>query len=151
MDRFVKRIAWILVLALGAGCTKEPPPIVPAAGVLLLNGEPLGKAEIRLYPQEKGLNGDFIAIAVTDDNGKFTLQCNGQPGACAGVHQVTVGEGPPPKDARGESAKAQQAYTAYAATLKNRPIPPRYATLAESPLTLTIVAGTGEYKIELSR
>jgi hypothetical protein len=134
-----------------AGCSKAPPPIVPVNGVVKLNGQPLGNAEVRFIPQHEGLSGDYIGIAVTDDQGRFTLETNGQQGGCACVHMITVDEGPPPREARGESAKAQKAYADYAATLKNRPIPRKYATSAESPLTLTVTAGQSEYTIELKR
>lgn len=149
-----KRFAWLLALLLPmaiAGCKKDPPPIVPVSGVLLLNGQPLPKAEIRFYPIEEGLNADYIAMAVTDDQGRFTLETNGQPGACACVHKVTVTEGPPPKDARGESARAQKAYSDYARTLRNRPIPSDYGTLATSTLEMTVTAEQSEYKIDLTR
>lgn len=146
MTRFACGSLMVLSLVF-CGCSKEPPPIVPVTGIVKLNGVPLAKAEVRFFPQQEGLNGDYIAIAITDEQGRYTLE----PGGCACVNKITVDEGPAPKECRGESAKAQMAYAAYAATLKNRPIPKKYATLAESPLSLTLTAGQSEYPLDLTR
>ncbi len=128
------------------GCKKEPPPIVAVSGIITLDGKPLPKVEVRFYPEESGLPGDYIAIAVTDDDGKYTLMTNNQSGACVGVNKVTISEGPPP-----EGARSQEKFDLYKATLKNRPIPEHYGTLASSPLTITVSADKTDYPIALKR
>jgi hypothetical protein len=146
------RILLVIAIGLGlTGCKKSPPPIVKVSGTITLDGVPLDRAEVRFYPEQEGISGNYIAVAVTDENGKFTLESNGQSGACACAHRVTVSESPPPKEARGESTQARMASAAYARSLKNRPIPPRYASLADSPLELTITADRSDYTIELTR
>lgn len=62
----------------GCGEPALPSP-VPVSGVLLLDGQPLAKAEIRFQPTAAGLPGDAGAYAVTDDQGKFTLTTAGKP------------------------------------------------------------------------
>lgn len=135
-----------LLAVMLAGCTKSPPPIVAASGIVKLGGQPLAKAEVRFYPLDPGIPGDYIAIAVTDDQGRYTLMTNNVSGACACAHKVTVTEGPPPDDARDQGK-----WERYLKTLKNRPIPAQYASVAQTPLTVTVKAGQTEYPIELNR
>src|SRR5262245_47813861 len=127
------------------GCGKAPPPpIVPVEGTLLLNGAPLPRAQVRFVPMiEYGT--EFIATAVTDDQGRFTLTCNGQPGACAIENHVVVADEIPER-LTGENAQRELAE--YRRSLKNRPIPPKYATLGESPLRVAVKADQKEYKVE---
>ena len=98
------RILFVVLVAALTGCKAEPPPIVAVTGTVTLDGFPLPKVEVRFYPEPSGLPGDYIAIAVTDENGKYTLMTNNQNGACACVNKVTVSEGPPPDEARSQSA-----------------------------------------------
>jgi hypothetical protein len=133
------------------GCGRTPPPIVPAEGVVLLNGHPLPHAEVRFVPMFEGLGADYIASAVTDELGRFKLTCPLQDGAAACENRVTVADGPVPEGARGMSAAAQTKASAFLTGLKNRPIPPVYSTVAKTPLLITVTPGTNEYKLELTR
>lgn len=134
------------------GCGEPAmPAIVPVQGVLLLDGQPLPKAEIRFQPTATGLPGDAGASAVTDDQGKFTMTTSGAPGAIAGEHIVTVNEGPPPEETRGDGQEAQMAATDYAKSLTNRPIPKIYTTAATSKCRVTVSADKREYEIKISR
>jgi hypothetical protein len=138
-------IAVLAALTL-CGCKKSAPPIVPVTGIVMLDGQPLPKAEVRFYPQEEGLPSNYIGMAVTDDNGRYTLMTNGQSGGCAGVNKITIAEGPPP-----DNARVQGAFEAYKQTLKNRPIPDRFGRLSAETLTITVAAGQSEYPIDLTR
>lgn len=141
------RLLTVAALALAlCGCKKSPPPIVPVSGLVTLDGSPLAKCEVRFYPQQEGVPGDYIGIAVTDENGRYTLMTNGQPGGCACVCKVTVAEGPPPDDQRNQTA-----FDRYKATLKNRPIPAKLGLLDEDTLTITVTAGQSDYPIALKR
>jgi hypothetical protein len=133
------------------GCTPSPPPIVLVEGVVTLNGKPLPHAEVQFVPLAPALDGSYIATAITDEEGRYKLECRGQPGGCACENIVTVAEGPLPEDARGQSAAAQMKATRFLAALKNRPIPERFATVAQSPLRITVTEGTTDYPLELSR
>lgn len=144
--------AWrlALVLALGGGCSKAAPPpqIVPAKGVVLLNGSPLTNAQVRFIPSI-GFGVDYIATGVTDDAGRYELTCHGQPGACAAENTVTVSEADIPSHLQGEDSQAELA--AYLRTLTNRPIPKLYTTPVQTTLKVTVTAGQEEYTLEMKR
>ena len=138
-------------LALAAGCAKKPPPIVEVTGRVTLGGKPLAKAEVRFYPMIE-FGGEYIAVGETDEDGRFNLVTTlGKPGACACENRVTVTEGSVPEDTRGMSAESQARLVKYQKTLKNRPIPPQYANLAQSPLKAQVTADRKEYDFDLSR
>lgn len=138
-----------LIAALMGGCGKAPPPpILPAQGVVLVNGVPLPKAQVRLIPKI-GYGAEYIATGVTDDQGKFVLQCNGQPGACATENIVVIGETDIPPQYQGENRQRELAV--YLRSLKNRPIPQAYANLVSTPLRITVSEGQPEIKFDLKR
>ena len=152
MSRYRKPAVVGLAVALVlSGCGRSPPPIVPAEGVVLLNGHPLPNAEVRFVPTFEGLGAEYIATGVTDEQGHFKLTCPIHDGAPACEHRVTVTDGPVPEGARGMSAAAQTKASAFLAGLKNRPIPPDYGTVAKTPLLVTISSGLTDYKLELTR
>jgi hypothetical protein len=139
----------VLLGAACCGCGKEPPPnIVPASGVVLLGGVPLPNAQVRLIPMI-GFGPEYIASAVTDDAGKFELQCNGKPGACATENIVMIAEADIPREFQGENRQRELA--GYLRSLKNRPIPPKYGSAASTPLKTSISAPQCELKFELVR
>jgi hypothetical protein len=141
------RVAMAAMIAASIlGCSTQPPPIVPVTGVVMLDGQPLPFAEVRFYPQAENLPADFVGVAITDENGRYTLNTNGQPGGCVCAHIVTVAEGPPPDRSRNKTANE-----AYKATLKNRPIPLDYGNLAQKLLTVTVTARQSEYPLDLKR
>ncbi|CAN5150965.1 hypothetical protein BH11PLA2_BH11PLA2_40010 [soil metagenome] len=141
----------LLALVVLPGCKKAPPPIVAVSGIVTLNGKPLDKAEIRFYPQTSDLTSEFIGSAVTDDEGRFTLMTNGQSGAAQCDHLVTADNEPLPSQYRGMSQKAQEGYSEYLRTLKNRPIPDKYKFLPDTPLKITVTGPTTDLKIELTK
>jgi hypothetical protein len=75
----------------------------------------------------------------------------GTNGACVGEHRVIVEEGPLPKEAQGESGRAQMAMTRFLQSLPNRPIPAAYGNAAQSPLTVEITADQAQYDLKLTR
>lgn len=150
MTRFIRRgLGCAAVAALLAGCGKAPPPpIVPVEGVVRLDGKPLPNAQVRFIPQiDHG--PEFVATGVTDKDGKFQLTCNGKPGACACEHMVLIAEAELPD--RLLSEKAQGELAKYKAGLVNRPIPPKFGTLAETPLRVTPSGDKPTYDLELTR
>ncbi len=124
------------------------PDIVPAGGVVLLNGQPLPNAQVRFIPM-LDLGPQYMAVGVTDDAGVFELQCNGQPGACACDHIVTVAEAEFPSELLSENKQLELAQ--YRKALKNRPIPTGYATPVNNPLSVSVTADVREYNLELKR
>lgn len=143
-------LCWCIAIAMiSDGCGKAPSaPIVPAQGVVMLNGAPLPNAQVRFIP-ELAVGSQYIASGVTNDQGRYTLQCNGQPGACAAENIVTVSEADIPPKLQGENAQRELAV--YLRALKNRPIPQRYASPASSSLRLTVTEGQTDYKLDLKR
>jgi hypothetical protein len=141
-------VAAYLMFAALVGCGTNPPPIVEAEGIVLLNGAPLPKAKVRFFPQFDNAS-EHVAHGVTDDNGRFRLVCHGQPGACATLNIVTVADDDIPEHLTPEGARGK--LQAYLKSLKNRPIPDIYGTAALTPLRVTVAADQKEYKIELKR
>ena len=121
---------------------------MPLKGVVTVNGTPLPNAQVRLIPVI-GYGADYIATATTDDNGRFTLQCHGQPGACATENTIVVTEADIPAQYHGESRQTELA--GYLRSLKNRPIPPAYASPVSTPLKVTVSEGQPDLNLELKR
>lgn len=144
--------AILAALVLVPACAKPvPPPIVDASGTVTLNGEPLPHVSIRFVPLFKGFGAEVIAEGVSDAKGNFTLVCMGTNGACVGPHRVLIEEGPLPKEAQGESGRAQMAMTRFLQSLDNRPIPAAYGNMAQSPVTVEITADQAKYDLKLTR
>ncbi len=138
-----------LLLALVAGCGGEvAPPIVPASGVVTLNGKPLPNAKVRFIPQVDQGSG-YIAVGETDSEGRYEVKCQGQAGACACETIVTVSEGDLPEDLLGESA--QRKLAVYLKSLKNRPIPRGYGSPVSTPFQITVTEGEEQYDFVLQR
>ena len=139
------------MLILPAACSNQPKALEPTdvEGVVLLNGEPLPHAKIAFNPAKGGLPSSSIGFGITDEAGKFKLSTGGKDGAIPGEHIVTIVEGPPPKDVRGEAG--QEKMTEYQAGLKNRPIPSNYGDVNKSNIKVTVKTDQKEYKIELNR
>ncbi len=77
------------------GCGGEPtPPTVPVNGSVFYSGKPVVGATITFSPTTLG-NGAFVAFAVTQADGRFTLRTaldgsTDKDGAVAGKYVVTV-------------------------------------------------------------
>ena len=141
-------LAGLAVMALPAGCSKAPPPIVQAEGIVRLDGKPLKGAAVRFIPLID-YGAAYVASGVTDASGRFRLTCNGQDGACACENRVLVMEADIPAKLQSEYAQAELAK--YFRDLGGRPLPPRYANLTESPLTATVTPDRAEYDFDLTR
>jgi len=151
MPRLALLLIAFIVSLFAVGCTPSRPAIVPVEGMLFLNDKPLPHAEVQFVPMERGLGAEFIAVGITDDQGRFTLLCNGQTGACACENRVIVADASPPESARGMSSAAQIEMSRFHAGLRNRPIPAEYSTAARSPLAVEVSAERSEYRIDLKQ
>jgi hypothetical protein len=141
-------VAAVMTGLLG-GCrtTEPPPPIREVRGVVLLNGVPVKSAQVRFVPLI-GHGPQYVALGVTDKDGRFTLTCNGEPGACEGENLVLIGDEVPRK-LQGENA--QEELRVYNASLGGRPLPSRYANLAESPFKAVVGADQKEFVFKMVR
>ena len=129
------------------GCTSKPPAIVPAEGMVVRNNQPVPHAFVQFVPMIKGFGAEYIASATTDENGRYKLECNGQPGACACETRVTVMDGAVPDKLRGN----QKEESIFLSKLKNRPIPSSYASVANTPLVINVTANQTEYVLDVSK
>ncbi len=141
----------LAIAVLFTGCGSSPPDIVPVQGVVTLNGVPLPDVEVRFLPLIQGFGGEYTATGITDENGRFVLNVLGREGACAVLNHVCIEEAPLPEEARGMSAKSQTLASKILGSRKNRPIPNRYTTFAQSPLKIEVSSQKQDYSIELTR
>jgi hypothetical protein len=151
---------WVSFLGIGlplvllaAGCKPTPPPITAAQGTVLLNGKPLPGAMVEFVPELKDFGAEMNSKGVTDEKGHFSLTCTykSQEGAAVGKHRVVVTEGPAPEGTRGMDQRSQERYTVYVQGLKNRPIPPTYGSVGQTPLRVEVKPDQQDYTIELTR
>jgi hypothetical protein len=122
--------------------------ILPVEGLVRLDGKPLQKAEVRFIPVDD-FGATYIATGITDEHGRFKLTCNGKHGALAGENRVLVLESEIPSELKREDAQLELAR--YFQSLGGRPIPPKYANLTESPLSVTVTSDRGEYNFDLKQ
>lgn len=125
-----------LVLSLSAiGCGPSRPAVVPAAGIVTLDGKPLAGGFIRLVPA-----ASRPATGAIGPDGRFTLGTFAAADGCVpGTHGVEV-IGPLP--AGGEAAAAVPAPTVT--------VPARYRDAQTSGLTITIARPTRDLTIPLT-
>jgi hypothetical protein len=117
------------------GCGPSRPAVVPAAGIVTLDGKPLAGGFIRLVPA-----ASRPATAAIGPNGRFTLGTFAEADGCVpGTHGVEV-IGPLP--AGGEAAAAVPAPTVT--------VPARYRAAETSGLTITITGPTRDLSIPLT-
>lgn len=139
------------IAVLVTGCGKpEPPARVPVSGTVTIDGQPVPTAVVTFYPLFEGFGGEVIAEGTTDSSGRYTLTCPLGEGACLGKHKVTVADAPTPDDAREQSVDSQRRMQAFLKSLTNRPIGPKFSTLATSPLELEVTASGGTYDLKLT-
>jgi hypothetical protein len=150
-----RRMVVVILVGLGGlvvldGCGRRLPSVVPVQGTVLLDGKPLPKASVTFIPQLDRFGAESNSMAETDEEGRFTLTCTykGQPGAVVGKHVVVVTEAPPPKELR--RVQDSRVLDQYRAKWGNRPIPPKYSSVSESPLQIEIKEGQGPVTIELT-
>ena len=86
--------AIVLLAVVIGGCARKPDPVlVPASGVVTLDGKPLAHGLVRFSPTERGISAAWISEGTTDDEGRYELVAPMGPGAVAGTHRVTVSGG----------------------------------------------------------
>jgi hypothetical protein len=153
LHRVVGSVLAAIVLAALAGCnTQSSLDMTEAEVVVTINNQPLPNAQVSLFPSDAKAGPNAIAIGVTDATGRAKLSIGAKPGACVGPNKVTITEAPPPAEARSDDPdEAQRKNAAYAAGLKNRPIPAKYATVAQSDSSIDVKKDQKEYKIDLKR
>jgi hypothetical protein len=136
-----------------SGCGPRLPSVTPVQGTVTLNGKPLPKALVTFVPQLDQFGAESNSTAVTDEDGRFTLTClyNKQPGAVAATHVVLVTEAPDPSATQNGKGRKYRPSNDEREKRGNRPIPPRYSSVSQSPIKIEIKEGQEPVIIELTR
>jgi hypothetical protein len=88
MDKIQLLVASSIVLLL-TGCSgAKIPGLVPAEGIVLLDGQPVEEANIVFSPLAGG--GDRYATSISRSGGKFVLETVGNRGALPGRYEVML-------------------------------------------------------------
>ncbi len=88
LSRLVMIVAGLTSLA---GCGGSAPTLVPAEGVVLIDGEPAADISVQFLPDEIEGEPRPTSYAVTDAEGRFTLKTYEQgEGAVLGGHNVIL-------------------------------------------------------------
>jgi hypothetical protein len=86
MNRLAALVAGVLILPCLSGCNRGGPEIVPIAGKVTHNGQPVPNVRIIFEPTE-----GRISWAISDDDGRFVLDYDPDyDGAKVGTHRVYV-------------------------------------------------------------
>jgi len=120
----------MFLLATAAGCGPSRPGLLPAEGVVTLDGKPLAEASVVFQPAA----GGRPATGVTDADGRFKVGTfRPRDGALPGTHVVTVArsEGTSPSDMRWISPKV-------------------YSLADQSGLSATVAPGSTKFIFDLS-
>lgn len=73
------------------GCGGDSAKLVPVKGVVTVNGKPLTSGTVQFRPNKsKGNTATVEPIGQINDQGEFTLETYGKPGAPLGPYKVTV-------------------------------------------------------------
>jgi len=126
-----------LMVALEAGCGPSRPALLPAEGVVTLDGKPLANAALIFQPKA----GGRPASGRTDASGRFSMGTfASKDGVLPGEHTVTImaveNVGPPPKP--GSQAEVRWV------------TPKRYSLPDASGLSATVAAGSKTFPFDLS-
>src|SRR5262245_35767370 len=101
---------WLrLVLLLGllaAGCGGDRAKLVPAEGVLKINGQPAANVAIQFMSDVVKGNKGPTSVGTTDKEGKFRLKTNdGKDGAVPGPHNVVLTDLDEDRPAQGQVSR----------------------------------------------
>jgi hypothetical protein len=103
----VGRLRWLAaVVILGASGCGNSVKLVPASGVVLINGKPAAGISVQFLPEDVKGEKRPTSFALTDDEGKFVLQTyQGKDGAVPGPHIVLLADTLEDRPPQGQTAK----------------------------------------------
>ena len=130
----------LLLLALagcpGGGASRDLPDLVPVAGTVTLDGEPLPGAEVAFLPT--GSTPGTACFGLTDASGRYEIMADADhKGAPAGEFQVAISKWVMEDGSDFHSAEGLSPMEAAARNL----LPPKYSEEAETELKATVPAG----------
>lgn len=76
----------LLSAAFLAGCGGSGPGLVKSTGQVTYKNKGLAGATVKFYPTGEGP----MAVAITDEEGNFSVTTNGRAGAVLGMHKVSI-------------------------------------------------------------
>ena len=145
ISRALPALALTLALSGCMGTTSEesarpvfdPATLVPASGVVTVNGKPTPGVVLTVQPTAGGIP----AVGESDAEGKFTLSTSGQPGATPGEAKVAISyllsaEGAP----QGVGARSSLVQPPAMLAAREK-FPPEYADLGRTLVKATVVKG----------
>jgi hypothetical protein len=115
-----------------------------------MDGRPLKKVRVVFVPTTD-YGPEYAAVGETDEAGRFTLTCNGKPGACSGENRVIVQETDAPPHLRGTDDETRRKLREYMVSLGGRPVPAKYGNLVGTPLTADVAAERPDHTFDLAR
>ena len=117
------------------------------------SGEPMNMVKVKFIPQTEGLDGNFIATGVTDEDGICMPTVPGKPktaGVPAGKHKVLVSEAPVSNEARAAEERGDQSIARKEkSSRKHRPIPRKYTRILSSPMEADVSGDNLEIELVL--
>lgn len=83
-------LGMLIILSVG-GCAESEVPIVPARGVVKINGKPAPNIAVQFMPNVMTEGKGPTSYGTTNENGEFVLKTHdGRDGAVVGTHMVTL-------------------------------------------------------------
>lgn len=115
----ITRLWWLglAVFVVAGGCGK-PAKLVPASGVVLINGKPAAGISVQFLPEDVKGEKRPTSFALTDDEGKFVLKTyQGKDGAVPGSHVVLLADTLEDRPPQGQIAKTKSRLSGKHATV----------------------------------
>ena len=126
-------------------CDTSGVKLSKATGQVTYKNKPLVGANIKFYAPEGPM-----AVAITDDQGNFSLTTNGRPGAQLGTHKVSISKMSGGAAATMPANPSPEDMRSMAMDNKGKPsgpkseIPEKYSVAETSGLTAEVVASSGD-------
>lgn len=144
----------LMMLVPFAGCGTPVPRNLPiTVTVKSANGESMNSVKVKFIPLTEGLDGNYIATGVTDEDGVCMPTVPGSPevsGVPACKHKVLFAEAPVSGEARAAEERGDQSLARKEKkSRRHRPIPQKYTRLLSSPVEAEVTEGNLEIEFVL--
>lgn len=138
--RLLPGVSLAVALLAAAGCGGgEKVKVVPAEGVVKINGKPAANIMVQFMPDSRKGGKGPTSSATTDEQGKFRLKTqDGQDGAVVGSHMVALIDTEEERTPQGRAPKQAPRLDS------------KYATPMSSNLTADVTDGGGPISLDVS-
>jgi hypothetical protein len=140
---------WIALAITLGGCAGSV-ELGQVDGVVLLDGKPLGKAQIDFLPEADEISLAPRSTAFTDAQGRYSLTCDDErPGAMVGKHRVVLRD----LAVYGDKFVGRGKEQSENAATSDRPAArfgPHYASATTTPLTYEVTPGKQVINVDLT-